>query len=133
MTTIIRRDAAAVLAARKKGLAAAVTARRQQIEGGTAIVGGIPVWIDAESQGKLTGAALGASLDPAVTIHWKGSDGTFYTLTGPQVVALAQGAMAYVQAAFAREGDLLAQIAAASDLAALQSIDIAAGWPGEEA
>ncbi|KFI30414.1 prophage tail fimber assembly protein [Haematobacter massiliensis] len=128
----VRRNSAAVLAARKAVKSAAVTLRRQEVESGTATIAGVPIWIDATSQGKLTGAAIAAGLDPAMSLVWKGSDGEFYQLDAAAVITLAQGAMAFVQAAFAREGQLLAEITAAPDLDALSLIDIATGWPGQE-
>lgn len=128
----VRRNSAAVLAARKAVKAAAVTLKRQEVEGGTVTIAGVPIWIDPTSQGKLTAAAVAAGLDPTMSITWKGSDGTFYDLDAAAVIALAQGAMAFVQAAFAREGALLAEIVAAETAEALALIDITTGWPGED-
>ena len=57
----VRRNSAAVLAARKAVKSAAVTLRRQEVESGTATIAGVPIWIDATSP-KVTGTPAPATL-----------------------------------------------------------------------
>ncbi|MFN4131277.1 MAG: DUF4376 domain-containing protein, partial [Paracoccaceae bacterium] len=66
---------------------------------------------------RITGAALQAVLDPAVTIRWKTPDG-YVDLDAPTILALAQAVRAHVQACFDREAGLI------------DGGDIEAGWPG---
>ena len=128
------RDHGAELRCRKTALVRKVTALRQSVEGGRTVVtlqGGreIPVWADSVSQGKITGAVLAGTLDPSFTLHWKGSDGEFYVLNAAEILLVAQGVRAHVQAAFDRESALHNAIAAADTLTVLLAIDLMAGWP----
>jgi len=89
-------------------------------------VSGLHVATDDVSQTRIAGAALAAMLDPDYTVRWKCTDGQFYTLTAPQILAVAQAVRAHVQACYDREADLLAAIAAAADPLA---VDLTTGWP----
>ncbi len=108
---------------------AALAERRWQAETAGITVAGIPVSTDRESQGLITGAALAATLDGDYAVTWKTPGGAFVTLTAPQILAVAQGVRAHVQACFDREAVLAAVIAAAADLAALDAVDIESEWP----
>jgi len=109
---------------------AAASKRRELVNGSATINVGersISTWIDAESRGSATALVLASSLSPGLTAPWKASDGNFYTLTAAEIVALALGMMAYVQACFAAEADVLAAINAGA-ITTLDEID-AAPWP----
>ena len=87
------------------------------------VVAGVPVQTDELSQARITGAALAASLDPTMTVRWKGANGRFVDLDAPVVSAIAQAERAHVQACFDHEADLLSMIDAGKD------VDIKVGWP----
>ncbi len=108
---------------------AAVAAYRWQAETGGATIGGLKIPTDEKSQGKFTAAALAAMLDPAYSVNWKLSDGSFVTLYHAQILGLAQGARAHVQSCFDREAQLVAAIDAATTPAELAAINIGGGWP----
>lgn len=104
----------------------ALWAHRRSMISGSATINGIHLWVDLESRANLTAALLGAQIDPQMSVTWKTADGAFVTLAAPQLAALAQAVMAYVQGCFAREAQLSAEIVAAADPL---SIDILTGWP----
>ncbi|WP_276946656.1 DUF4376 domain-containing protein [Haematobacter massiliensis] len=118
--------------ARKAVRHAAVVQRRQDLESGSAVITGIPVWIDNVSQAKLAGAASLAARMPDISIDWKGSDGQSYPLDAAQIDALSMAVGLHIQALFSHEATLTGQIAAAETLDDLDLIDIAGGWPGQE-
>ena len=113
--------AATALAAQK----AAITARRNAAMAAGITVAGLPIATDDVSQARITGAALAALADPSAEIRWKLPDGRFVELTAAQVLAIAGGLRAHVQACFDREAELLGALAAG------QPEDAAAGWPGQ--
>ena len=84
---------------------------------------------DDRSQAKFAGAALAAVLDPNYSARWKLADGSFVELSHDQVIGLAQGVRAHIQACFDREADMISAIDAAATPAALDAIDIETGWP----
>ncbi|CAB5587576.1 Uncharacterised protein [Pseudomonas putida] len=98
--------------------------RRFQAETGGAVVEGLAVNTERDSQSLLTGAAFAASLDPDYRIKWKTASG-FAELTGEQVIALATAVRAHVQACFDREAELLAAVADGSITAEM----LEQGWP----
>ncbi|VDS08855.1 hypothetical protein PARHAE_02040 [Paracoccus haematequi] len=111
--------------AEARGAAAreAIRLRRDEaIRSGTTVAG-IAVGTDDVTQTRIMGAAMAAMLDPAYSVSWKGADGTFVPLTGPQVIGVAQAIRAHVQACFDREAALL------SDLVAERPYAIDDGWP----
>ncbi|BBV96477.1 DUF4376 domain-containing protein [Pseudomonas monteilii] len=103
---------------------ALIAARRFQAETGGAVVEGLAVNTERDSQSLLTGAAFAASLDPDYRIKWKTASG-FAELTGEQVIALATAVRAHVQACFDREAELLAAVADGSITAEM----LEQGWP----
>lgn len=119
------------LAAARTRRLAELAARRWQAESAGILVAGARVATDTVSQGKLTAAALAAVRDPAYTLTWKCADGAFVALDAPRILALADAARAYVQAAFDREAVLADAIAAAASQADLAAIDLDAGWPAD--
>lgn len=100
-----------------------VKARRDKaMEAGTTI-GGVSVATDDLSQQRITGAALAATVDSTTTVKWKLPDDTFVTLDATQIIGIAQGVRAHVQACFDREAELLAALNAG------EAYDINSGWP----
>ncbi|WP_282362136.1 DUF4376 domain-containing protein [Pseudomonas sp. PS01300] len=87
-----------------------ITERRFQGETGGAVVEGLAVNTECDSQSLLTGAAVAASLDPGYRIKCKTASG-FVELTADQVTALASAVRAHVQACFDREAELLGAVA----------------------
>lgn len=105
-------------------LAAYAAERRWRAETGGIEVSGMSVRTDRESQALITGAALAAQLDSNLTLRWKCADGSFVTLDASQLIAVAQTVAAHVQACFAMEADVLADIAA-EDVTSTAEIDAA--------
>ena len=101
----------------------AIKARRNQAMKSGMTVSGVPVHTDDQSQSRIMGAALAATIDPATTVKWKGSDGGFVMLDAPTLIAIAQAIRAHVQACFDREAELLAALSEGDEY------DIDAGWP----
>ena len=101
-----------------------IKARRDEALASGTLVAGVAVQTDDLSQQRIVGAALAASMDPQAEVNWKAADGTFVTLSAPQIIAIAQGVRAHVQACFDREAALLSALDAAAPY------DIEDGWPG---
>jgi len=103
---------------------------RWQQEGSGTTMGGNPLATDRTTQAKLTAAYVKASADPAYTIaDWKSGPGTFSPLDAATIMAAADAVEAHVQACFSNEAALSASILAATDMAALEAVDITTGWP----
>jgi hypothetical protein len=100
----------------------AIKARRDRAIASGLTVGGISVATDDISQGRITGAALQAVIDPTYTVQWKAGGG-FVTLSAEQVIGVAQAIRAHVQACFDNEAKLLALLTAGEDY------DVESGWP----
>lgn len=100
-----------------------VRLRRDQAINAGIVINGIPLHTDERSRNNIMGAAMAAILAPDYSVAWKGADGVFVTLSGPQVIAVAQAIRAHVQSCFDREAALL------DDLTAGRSLDLEAGWP----
>ena len=96
--------------------------RDQAISTGT-IINGMPIGTDDVTQGRIVGAVMSAMLDPAYSVTWKATDGTFVTLNAEQLIAVAQAIRAHVQACFDREAQLLTALVDGS------VYDIYEGWP----
>ena len=107
----------------RAALRLAVKQARDQAIGAGLVVEGLPVATDDLSQGRLMGAALAAVIDPGAEVQWKLPDGRFVTLSGPQILTLAQKVPVTVQGCFDHEAALLAAIAAG------ETPDPAQGWP----
>lgn len=104
--------------------------RKSVIAGGcTVTVDGIamPVWADADTISALTGLSLMASANPALTASWKARDGQFYDLNAADITTLATGVATFVQAAFAAESAVVADIDA-DNITTADEIE-AADWP----
>ncbi len=81
-------------------------------ETGGITVAGIPVATDDSSQGKITGAQAMVTLNPSFTTAWKGSNGSFTTLTATEITAIATAVGNHVAACFAAEEQVDAAITA---------------------
>lgn len=85
---------------------------------------------DRASQGAMTAAfsaaKAGLRADPSV---WKMADGTFASLSNADLEAMAGAVLAYVQKCFNNEQAIATQLDGAADAAALEAIDLTAGWP----
>lgn len=108
---------------------AALADRRWRAEAGGITVNGVPIPTDERAQVKITGAALAAQRDPAMTVAWKCSGDVWVTLSAEQLLALADAVRAHVQACFDREATLSAALAAAETVEAIAAIDLEGGWP----
>lgn len=110
-------------ARKKRKLAEMATARYVEETVGIT-VSGAEIKTDRESQSLITGAALQATQNSDYTTPWKCSNG-FVTLTAAQILAIAQAVRAHVEAAFAKEATVDAQIEVATTEAELDAIV----WP----
>lgn len=108
---------------------AALSERRWQAETGGTLVNGVPVKTDSSSTAKITAAYVQAKEDPNFTVNWKVDTAMFVTLDAATIMAIGDAVTAHVQACFDNEMALTASIMLAADVAALDAIDIASGWP----
>lgn len=96
---------------------------------------GYTVFTDRPSQMKLTSVALRASQDSSYSVDWKLTDGTFVTLTGAQITAIANAVGDYVQACYTREATLLAAVAAGTFTEEMLNAQVGGssteGWPAQ--
>jgi hypothetical protein len=84
--------------------------RRWRIETSGITLSGMPVRTDRESQALINGAFALAKDDPDTVIQFKGASG-FVMLDAAAILAVGRAVAAHVQAAFAKEADVLADIA----------------------
>lgn len=109
----------------------ALSWRRFEAETGGTVFNDVPIRTDRETSAIITAAYVSAIENPDFVIpNWKVANGTFMTLDASTIIALANAVRAHVQATFDHEAVLTAQILAAEDEAALDAVDIEAGWPG---
>ena len=87
----------------------AANVRWRKEVGGT-FVNGKPVATDRESQGQITAAVSLAQVNPQVSLQWKYNDDTWGVLDAAGILALGQAVAAHVQACFAAEAALSADI-----------------------
>jgi hypothetical protein len=118
------------LAERRVQLANAVRARRWQVETGGLVVAGAPIRTDEGSQAKISGAVALFDNDPTLTaIDWEAQPGIWVTLDEETMRAIGVAVGRHVQACFSHARSLIEAITAAADQAALDAIDVEAGWP----
>lgn len=91
-------------------LAAYAAAKRFAVETGGVTVNGAHIATDRASQAMISGAYAFAQANPNETISFKG-EGGFVSLTAAQMEAIGQAVGQHVQACFAAEADVAAQIA----------------------
>lgn len=110
---------------------AALSDRRFAAETGGIIFNGVPIQTDRSTAAILTAAYVLANENPEYVIpNWKAATGVFISLDAPTILAVSGAVRDHIQACFNHEAALSAQILAAEDEAALDAIDINAGWPG---
>lgn len=115
---------------RKAALMDAVRARRKEVEQGGIEVGGFPVRTDESSQSKIDNAIKLLEEDPTLPyIDWEGLPGVWAQVDLATLKAIGLAVGRHVQACFSYSRTLWEAIEAAEDDAALDAIDIAAGWP----
>lgn len=107
---------------------AALAAKRWGVETGGIEVDGAVIRTDIDSQTKIAGALQMVQRNPETIIDWKGATG-WVQLDATAVAVIADLVAAHVQACFTRERVLSDTITAATHTAALDAIDINAGWP----
>jgi len=109
---------------------AALAARRYAVEIAGTVLDGRRIRTDRETRGAMIEAlACAAIVGDAWATRWKGDDGAFVTIDGAFLERAVAAAGAHRSACFAREDALTIEILAAPDRAALDAIDIDAGWP----
>jgi hypothetical protein len=92
--------------------------------------GGNPLATDRTTQAKLTAGYAKAVNDPDFVIaSWKFAAGVFGSLDATTIIAAANAVEAHIQACFANEASLSADVSAAVDFAALEAVDLTVGWP----
>ncbi len=79
---------------------------------GGIVVGGLPVRTDDATRTEIGLARSDAALDPAWSTEWKLGNGTYVTLDGATINAIAAAVSAHVRACFATGADVAAEIAA---------------------
>lgn len=121
-------------AQRQASMRAAVRARRWQAETGGIVVAGAPIRTDEGSRGNITGAVALFDNDPTLTaIDFEAQPGIWVTLDEATMRAIGVAVGRHVQACFSHARALDEALAAATTDAALDAIDIEAGWPGQQA
>ncbi|NTG00121.1 DUF4376 domain-containing protein [Agrobacterium rhizogenes] len=100
--------------------------KRYAVETGGITVDGSKVATDRQSQALITGAYNYVQANPDVTVTFKTSVG-FVELTAAQMMAIANAVAAHVQASFAAESEIIAEISAGT-IKATADID-AFAWP----
>lgn len=110
----------------------AVTAKRRTLANGAALVNTgqrtIPVWVDPESLGAITGLVIASEIIADLAASWKGADGSFYQIVAAEMKPMALAMMTYVQSCFATEAAVHAAIDAdrVTTVAGAIGFD---GWP----
>lgn len=127
-------DGAAIVAdptpLRQQSRARVKALREQHETGGLATPYG-PVETDAESQRKISGAVVMAMLGGAgFSIDWRMANDAIATLNATDMSNLGVLVGQHVSACQYRKNELDDEIAQAAGVAALEAIDIEAGWPG---
>lgn len=102
-----------------------ISRKRYAHEIAGAVVTGISVLTDRDTQSKLTAAAVRAQRDSTYVVDWKGADGKFVNLTAPKIILVADGVDDYVQACYSREAALLSKLADGTFSQAM----LDEGWP----
>ena len=105
----------------------ALSARRWKAQTSATYDGVSPVAYGADTPGSLLAAMQALGTQPTGTTGpWKLGDGAYRTWTLPQFQTFFAWGVQYVNACFANEAALAAQIAAASDPT---TVNIETGWP----
>ncbi|ANI18578.1 hypothetical protein A9C11_22955 [Pseudomonas citronellolis] len=117
--------APAIPAPSPEALKARIAERRwQQVQAGTDL-NGVHVDTSDTSQVKITGAALEATLDSTYSCNWKAADGAWVTMDSAQILAIAKGMRAYIQACYDHEKALAEEV----DAGTFTESMLDEGWP----
>jgi hypothetical protein len=111
-------------AARKVDLAG----KRWQVETGGIVRNGAGIATDDRSKSLISGALQLVDDDPQKTIKFKATSG-WVTMDAATVVFIGREVGDHVQACFAREMDLCAEIDACESIQEVEEVDITTGWP----
>lgn len=120
---------AANVVAGKAALKVKATNKREQVETGGTIVGGMPVKTDTVSQSKLTGALNFVGRKPTRIIKWKTAADTFVSINKATIEALSDAIGEFVAACYDAEADHYAAIDALTTPAQVAAYDVNTGWP----
>ena len=101
-------------------LAELASARYTEEVGGI-VVGGVTIATDRESQSMLTGAYVSLKQGLMQSVNWKGDDG-WVTATLTEIEPIAQAVGQHIQACFTKEGQLAAQVKAATTMEEVNAI-----------
>lgn len=108
----------------------AIRDRRWVAENAGVTLGGQAIRTDERTQSKVTGGLeLFRQSGALVSLDWEAQPGVFATLDQPTLAAIGVAIGTHVQACFTRSRELSEAVTAAGSTAALQAIDIEAGWP----
>lgn len=115
----------------RPGLRAEVTALRKVRQAQPVNFNGLMLETDLNTISLITAAAYLMDADPtsAQSRLWKVNDEVWIDLDRNTLVAMGRAIADNTQAMFEQEKALLDSIAAATTLAELEAIDVAAGWP----
>lgn len=121
---------ALTLAQRKTAMLDAVRSLRWMREESGTTVNGLPIKTDDESQRKIAGAVQLFDKDPTLAaIDFEAQPGVWVSLGKAQMEAIGVAAGRHVQACFSHSKTLMAAVNGAGTHAALDAVDIGAGWP----
>ena len=96
---------------------------RAEFGGFTEPNSGLFVRTDGRTRSLLTAAKLRAQADAAYVVeNWKTANGTFITLDAPTIIALESAVHDFIEAQFAKEADLSAQIDSATTIEEVKAI-----------
>lgn len=85
-------------------------------------VGGMRINTDRESQATISGTYASMKDGLISNVDWKTADGTFVTLTLPQIAVIAQAVATHVQQSFTLEKQYAEQVQAAETIEAVMAI-----------
>jgi hypothetical protein len=114
----------------KAAAMAAIRSKRWAVETGGVVINGATIRTDETSQMKLNGAVALFANDPTLTaVDWEAQPGVWVQVDAATMKAIGVAAGRHVQACFSHARALSEAVNAAADQAALDAIDIGAGWP----
>lgn len=99
-----------------------ITSERGDAQFGGIEVNGIPVRTDLQTQFTLEAGRNQGGRQGNLSIRWKLADGTFTTLTKPQVDAMHDAVFNHIQAVYQKESDLVDLVDAASTVEEVEAI-----------
>lgn len=103
--------------------------KRWRVENGGIYFHGIHIATDDRSKTMIMGARIKSNIDPNYTVGWKGADGTFFTITAAQIIAISDAVLAHVDSCFATEAEIISAINS-GEITTTEQIDNWR-WPGQ--